>query len=107
MSSGNLNSSTLSGARAIERGWLSSAVQHLPEHELQDAAVAVVVRLTGRVDPDHRVELDAAVRGDLDGARGVAVVQRGDPGDREGLGAGQAERLRVLSLRELQRQHAH
>src|SRR4051812_48736967 len=70
-----------------------SAAEHLAEDVLQDAAVAVVVGLAGRVDADDRVELDAGVGGDLDRARGGAVVELGDAGERERLGAGQAERL--------------
>src|SRR4051794_34870170 len=48
-----------------------SAADQLPEHELQDPAVAVVVRLTWGVDPDDGVEPDRrAVRpGGRDGHR--------------------------------------
>ena len=40
-----------------------SGLQHVAQHVLQDAAVAVVVRLAGGVDAHHGVELDlGAVR---------------------------------------------
>src|SRR5439155_4952640 len=63
------------------------------QHVLHDAAVAVVVRLTGGVDADHRVELTAyivgfaggGVRRHLHRTRRGAVVQLGDTGDGEGL----------------------
>src|SRR4051794_33954479 len=77
------------------------------QHVLHDAAVAVVVRLTGGVDADDRVELDTGVGGDLDRARRGAVVQLLDTGEGEGLLAGQTEGLGGRTLRELERQNAH
>src|SRR5690348_6179281 len=84
----------------------ASALEQVPQDVLHDAAVAVVVRLTGGVDADHRVEGDVA-RGDLDGLRGAALVELGDATDGEGLLAGQAERLGSLALGELERDDAH
>src|SRR3954467_8511193 len=88
-----------------------SGPDHLAQHVLHDPAVAVVVRLPGRVDPDDRVELDLAAvrpgRRDLHRARGVTVVQLRDPGEVERLGAVQAQRRHVLTLGELERQHTH
>src|SRR5699024_8722023 len=82
-----------------------------PQHVLQDAAVAEVLRLTGGVDTDDRVELHGGAvllgGGDRDRLRDRSVVQRGDAGEREGLRAVQAQRLGVLALGELQGQHAH
>src|SRR6188768_465742 len=52
-----------------------SALEHLAEHVLQDAAVAVVVRLARGVDADVGVELDAGVGQDLHRRRDAAVVE--------------------------------
>src|SRR5262245_27224341 len=90
--------------------WLS--LHQPPQHVLQDAAVAVVLGLVGRVDADLGVELDRLAVGapgaDLDGAAGLErfAVELGDL-DVEGLVAGEAEALRALALRELERQDAH
>src|SRR5690606_32118062 len=87
-----------------------------PQHVLQDAAVAVVVRLTGRVDTHRGVERDgllalrrelAGLRRDLHGLRGDALVELLKTLDRHDLGAVQAERLPALTRRELQRNDAH
>ena len=81
------------------------------QHVLQDAAVAEVVGLAGGVDAHDGVEggLRAVgpLRLDRDGARGGALVERGQARDGEGLGAVQAERLGALSGRELEGDHAH
>src|SRR5947209_8625249 len=70
---------------------------------LQDAAVAVVLRLAWRVDAHRRRE--GLVAGlDLDLA-GDAVST--EAGDLERLLTGQPERLAALAVGELQRQHAH
>src|SRR4051794_113809 len=86
-----------------------SARQKLAQHEVEDAAVAVVEPLVGGIDPYSRLELDRialglAVRlgGDLQLAG--AILQRGEV---EGLLAAQPERLDRLALRELERQYAH
>src|SRR3954462_5698894 len=88
-----------------------SAREEGAEHVLQDAAVAVVVGLARGVDPDDRVDLLLRAVGrrgiDVHRARDLAVVERGDAGDVERLLADQAERLGVLALRVLQREHAH
>src|SRR5689334_11311353 len=85
-----------------------ASASKLPQHVLEDPAVAEVQRLLGRVDPHPAGELLVArLDGDL-ARRALAVVDRlGDPGDGELLLAGQPERLGVLALGELQRQHAH
>src|SRR5690242_4977783 len=72
------------------------------QHELHDAAVAVVVRLAGGVDADDRVELDAGVGAHLHRARGGAVVELLDAGEGEGLLAGQTEGLGRDALRVLE-----
>src|SRR5512147_1425846 len=88
-----------------------SALDERAQDVLQDAAVAVVVGLAGGVDAQDRLELDGlpAVLGsaDPDRLRGAALVELGDTGDGERLGAVQAQRLRRLALGELQREHAH
>src|SRR3954468_17309303 len=71
--------------------WRASAVEHLAEDVLQDAAVAGVIGLGGGVDPDVGVELNAGVGADLDCAGDVAVVQGRHAGDGERLGAGKAQ----------------
>src|SRR5699024_11099356 len=90
---------------------LRSGVRELTQHVLQDAAVAVVVGLTGCVDADHTVEVDAGAivlrRRDLDSGRGRALVELRDAFDGEGLGAVEPERLSRLAGGELQRQDAH
>src|SRR6478609_5832196 len=69
--------------------------EHVAQHVLQDAAVAVVVRLAGGVDAHHGVELHLAAvflrGGHLDRLRRLALVERGDTGDVEGLGAVQLQ----------------
>src|SRR5699024_10708516 len=89
----------------------SSTTGKLAKHVLQDAAVAVVVGLTGCVDADHTVEVDAGAvvlrRRDLDSGRGRALVELRDTFDGEGLGAVETERLSRLAGGELQRQDAH
>ena len=78
---------------------------------MQDAAVAEVVGLAGGVDAHDGVEGDlrtvGLLRRDRDGARGGALVERGQARDGEGLGAVQAERLGALAGRELEGHHAH
>src|SRR5690606_19455318 len=96
--------SGLPGAGAPGAGLLAD---QLAQHVLQDAAVAVVVGLTGGVDPDHGVELDAGVGGHLDGGGDAALVELGHAGDGEGLLTGEAQRVGRPPLGELQRQHAH
>src|SRR4051794_20453082 len=83
-----------------------SALQQATEDVLHDPAVPVVVRLTGRVDSDDRVEL--RVPGlHLHSSGRLAGIQGGHPSDRERLLTGQPEGLGVLSLGVLQREHAH
>src|SRR6185436_5000734 len=66
-------------------------LEHVSQDVLQDAAVAVVVRLAGGVDADHRVELHlrAILLGgrDVHGLRRLALVEVGDARDVEHLGA--------------------
>src|SRR4051812_1813456 len=57
-------------------GAVPSAAEQAPQHELHDPAVPVVVRLPWGVDAHDRVEL-LVVGGDLDRARGAAVVEDG------------------------------
>ena len=77
--------------------------QQLAQHERQDAAVLVVLDLLRRVDAHARRELLVVRRCTRD-LLGLAAL---DAGDRELLLAGQPERLGVLAVGELQRQHAH
>src|SRR5699024_2229379 len=86
----------------------SSTTGKLAKHVLQDAAVAVVVGLTGGVDADHTVEVDGGAvvlrRRDLDGRRGRPLVELRDTLDGEGLGAVESQRLSRFAGGELQRQ---
>src|SRR5690606_35037092 len=86
------------------------------QHVLQDAAVAVVVRLTGGVDAHDRVELDrllalgrelARLGGDAHRLGGDTVVERLEARDRHDLGSVEAERLPALPLGELQGDDTH
>src|SRR5690606_16889910 len=86
------------------------------QHVLQDAAVAVVVRLTGGVDAHDRVELDrllalgrelARLGGDAHRLRCDTVVERLEARDRHDLGSVEAERLPALPLGELQGDDTH
>jgi len=67
-----------------------NGLQQRPEHILHDAAVPVVLRLTGGVDADHGAEL-LVVRGYRHLAGNGTRVHRFDAGNREGLLAGQAQ----------------
>src|SRR5690606_35387872 len=105
---------TMAGPCGSPRAWWARGgfvglllADQLAQHVLQDAAVAVVVGLTGGVDAHHSVELDPGVGADLGGRGDAALVQLGHAGDGVGLLAGQAEGVRGLPLGELQRQHAH
>src|SRR5690606_6772277 len=80
------------------------------QHVLEDAAVAVVVGLSRRVDTHDRVELDdrlagrrvlARLRRDVHRLGGDALVQLLEALDREHLGAVEAERVGRLTLGEL------
>src|SRR3954464_11006312 len=70
----------------------------------EDAAVAVVIRLTGRVDPHDGVEAHLAAlvpgRANGDRPRGPPLVERRDACHRERLGAVQTERVGRLLRRE-------
>src|SRR5580765_1701832 len=82
----------------------ASALEHLPEHGLEDAPVAVAVDLDRGVEAggggEGRPRAVLALHGDGD------VLPRhelpSDPGDGERLQAGEAERLRALAGLELQ-----
>src|SRR5690606_23428103 len=68
-----------------------SALDERAQHVVQDATVAVVLRLTGGVDTHDRVELDdgtiGLLRGHVHGPRRRAVADRADAGDRDRLRA--------------------
>src|SRR5271155_5715196 len=85
--------------------------EHVSQHVLQDAAVAIVVRSTPGFYPPPSVELDSVrtLPAGLDVHRlwRLAVVERLDAGDVEYLGAVQTQRLGGLALGELQRDHPH
>src|SRR5690242_10757830 len=83
-----------------------SALPETPQDVLHDPAVAVVARLARGVDAYDGVEL-LVPRRHLDRPRGGPVVQLGYAAVRERLVAGEAERLGVLALGVLRRQHAH
>src|SRR5215212_10870856 len=75
--------------------------QELSEHEQQDSPMSVVEPLIGGIDAHSGLEL-LVICLDLEPAGAVL-----ESVEVERLLAGQAERLRVLTVRELQRQHAH
>src|SRR4028119_2084130 len=81
--------------------YASVAVVQLPQHVVQDAAVAVVEPLVRRVDPHGRLELVVA-RLDRDGLGALLEI-----GDAVLLTAVEPERVGRLAVRELQRQDAH
>src|SRR5690349_853036 len=91
----------------------TSGVAQVAQHVRHDPAVTEVVRLARGVDPYDRVELDRLSRArrrtglDLHRVRCRPGVELGDPGDLERLLAGEPERLGVLAVGVLQRQHAH
>src|ERR1700712_3166385 len=66
---------------------LLAGLQHVAEDVLQDAAVAVIVRLAGGVDADHGIELDLLPIGfggrDVHCLRRLALVQFRDARDVE------------------------
>ena len=70
-------------------------LHEVAKHVLQNATVAVVVRFTRRVDANNCVELDDVAVflgcGDLDGLRGLAIVQGGDALNVERFRAVQAQ----------------
>ncbi len=78
------------------------------QHRRQDAAVAVVVDLDAAVESDVHLEAGhAALAAGHDRDRRAWLQVIVEPDDVEGLGAGQAQRGRVLAIPELQRQHTH
>ena len=82
-----------------------SGRQQLPKHELQDAAVlgSSAAPLACRSGPVTRNSLSSARTASARGESGRRRHLR----SRERLGTGQAERLRRLTGRELQREHTH
>src|SRR3954463_5237971 len=83
-------------ARSRSRARGGGSIQQLAQHVVEDPAVAVVLPLIGRVDPDGRLEGRVA-RGDLELLR--ALLERRE---RELLVALQPERLDRLPARELE-----
>ncbi len=65
-----------------------SGAQQLAQDVLQDAAVAVVNLLLGRIDPDHHLETLAV---SFDGQLIRDIGAAGDPGDAELLVARKAK----------------
>jgi hypothetical protein len=68
--------------------------------------VPVIVGLTGRVDPNDRVEAPT-IGGHHDFARSSSRIETFNSFYIEGLPAGEAEGFRGLARLELQREHAH
>src|SRR5690606_6119998 len=86
--------------------------QQLPEPVLEDAAVAVVLGLLGRVDAHERAELGRAavlLPGPHRHAARLALgpERRLDTLDLVELAAREPQRLRALARLELERQHPH
>ena len=79
----------------------------LPQNVLENAAVAEVIGLTGRIDPDSGLELHRtlvlAFGGDVHTLRSLPEVQRRDPANREGLFSAQSQRIGCFTIGELQR----
>src|SRR5262249_33658863 len=80
----------------------SSLAEQAPQHVLEDAAVAEVLPLAGRVEPETRAEL--LVVGAHRHLVGLAALEASD---RELLASGQPERLGVLARHELAPPHPH
>src|SRR5437588_8758630 len=76
----------------------------LPEHELEDPAVAEVAFLIRSVDPDGHREL--AIVGP-DGQAARERIGAGETGDGEPLAPGQRQRVNALALVKLERQDSH
>src|SRR5207247_5176610 len=80
----------------------NSGREQPPQHEREDPAVAYVLALARRVEPQPRAELDAI------GAHGhLARLRVLDTDDRKELAAREAERRRRLAVQELQWQDPH
>jgi hypothetical protein len=96
-------------ARVERASAARSAREHLAEHHLQDPAVAVRLDLGGLVDARDCAE--ARLGPVVAASHDVDLLPRPDavrePGDREGLGSGQAERLGALTGVVLPWPHAH
>ena len=89
--------SQLSLTAPLREGSQNKSLHEVAQHVLEDAAITVVVGLTGRVDADHRVELGLGAvlvgGGDVDRLGGHALVELLDAGDIVGLGAVEAQGL--------------
>src|SRR5581483_6441369 len=84
----------------------------LAKDVLEDPAVPKVVGLLGGIDADVGAEFDAgAVRIDRPdgdpGGHGIGGFDSGEAGDRVGLRSGEAERVDVVSIGELEGEYAH
>src|ERR1035437_1003372 len=88
-----------------------SATDQRTQNVLQDAVVAVVVRLAGGIDTQHGVEVDdgsvSLCRCDVQRLWCCPLVESGHPRDGEGLGPVQPERVGALAGWVLKRKHTH
>src|SRR5690606_18789024 len=88
-------------------------IQEIAQDVLQDATMAVVVDLLGRVDPDQDGELDHFAIGtsgphhDVSPGGKALLDGAGQADDIEGLGAIESKRIDRRAARELQGQYAH
>src|SRR5579859_3083638 len=86
-----------------------AGLHHLPQHVLQDAAVAEVFELVERVDPAEQLDLVDLAVGAMDAASELAARLQAlrHAEDVVALGAIELEALPRHTLFELQRQHTH
>src|SRR5688572_26476663 len=96
------------GDSVIRHVRLSTSLQQLPQHRLQDPAVAVVLQLDGCIDAAGRHELDRVAFAIRDAYFHVlSRLERIVDEDLERADACEAKRRTVLAALEHQRQDAH
>ena len=103
---------TLAGTTlSVDTLWFGLSAQQLAEHELQNAAIGVVLRLLGSIDTHQTVEFGRlAVVGGANchlSAGSEFIDQLTNADNFEHLIAGQAMRLCVFSGEELQGKNSH
>src|SRR5207249_11267249 len=98
-------------ALSVDTLWLGFPGQQLAQHELQNAAIRIVLRFLRSIDTNQAVELGrltilSSANSHL-AARSKFVDKLTNTADFEDLIAGQAMRLRIFSGEELQRDNSH
>src|SRR6266568_4375622 len=107
----NLETAAAGLALRVHTVGLGFSGQQLAKHELQNAAMGVVLRFLGSIDTHQTVELSGlAICGGSNrylAARGELLDEPPNTRDFEYLIAGQAMGLRIFSGQELQRKNSH